>query len=69
MGKTGAVWFNIAQVAGLLLGMVFRFTTYKRFVFLSPERAAARSVAEGSVAEIDEDDTDQPATSRTRVSS
>jgi hypothetical protein len=48
---------------------VFRFTTYKRFVFLSPERAAARSVAEGSVAEIDEDDTDQPATSRTRVSS
>jgi hypothetical protein len=32
--------------------MVFRFTTYKRFVFLSPERAAARSVAEGSVAEV-----------------
>jgi hypothetical protein len=49
--------------------MVFRFTTYKRWVFVSPERAAARSVAEGSVAEIDEDDTDQPATSRTRVSS
>ena len=69
--RTGALWFNIAQVAGLALGMVFRFTTYKRFVFLSPERAAARSVAEGSVAEIDEDDTDpaQPATSRTRVSS
>ena len=71
LGKTGPLWFNIAQVAGLGLGMVFRFTTYKRFVFLSPERAAARSVAEGSVAEIDEDDTDpaQPATSRTRVSS
>ena len=42
-GKTGALWFNVAQVAGLALGMVFRFTTYKRFVFVSPERAAARS--------------------------
>jgi putative flippase GtrA len=66
LGKTGPLWFNLAQVAGLALGMVFRFTTYKRFVFLSPERAAARSVAEGSVAELDEDPA-QPATSRTRV--
>ena len=68
LGKTGPLWFNIAQVAGLALGMVFRFTTYKRFVFLSPERAAARSVAEGSVAEID-DGPAQPAGSRTGVSS
>ena len=36
LGKTGPL-FNIAQVA-TALGMVFRFTTYKRFVFLSPER-------------------------------
>ena len=48
--------------------MIFRFTTYKRFVFVSPERAAARSIAEGSVAEVD-DDPAQPATSRTRISS
>ncbi|HEX8134816.1 MAG TPA: GtrA family protein [Actinomycetes bacterium] len=41
-GKTGALWFNVAQVAGLALGMVFRFATYKRFVFVSHERAAAR---------------------------
>ena len=68
MGKTGPLWFNIAQVAGLALGMVFRFTTYKRWVFVSPERAAARTVAEGSVAELD-DGTDQPAGSRTGVSS
>jgi hypothetical protein len=71
MGKTGPLWFNIAQVAGLAFGMVFRFTTYKRWVFLSPERAAARSLAEGSVAEVDEDDTDTPAQSarsRTRFS-
>jgi putative flippase GtrA len=54
-GKTGALWFNVAQVAGLALGMVFRFTTYKRFVFVSPERAAARSL--------------QPAGSRTGASS
>jgi putative flippase GtrA len=33
--KTGALWFNLAQVAGLALGMVFRFTTYKRWVFVS----------------------------------
>jgi putative flippase GtrA len=67
MGKSGPLWFNIAQVAGLALGMVFRFTTYKRFVFVSPERAAARSVAEGSVAEVD--DAAQPAGSRTGVPS
>ena len=30
--------------------MVFRFTTYKRWVFVSPEGAAARAMAEGSVA-------------------
>ena len=69
LDQTGPLWLNIAKVAGLILGMVFRFTTYKRFVFLSPERAAARSLAEGSVAEIDEDAAAQPAGSRTGVSS
>jgi putative flippase GtrA len=54
LGKTGPLWFNLAQLAGLALGMVFRFATYKRWVFVSPERAAARSLAEGSVAELDE---------------
>jgi putative flippase GtrA len=68
LGKTGPLWLNIAKVAGLVLGMVFRFTTYKRFVFLSPERAAARSLAEGSVAEVD-DGSAQPAGSRTGVPS
>jgi putative flippase GtrA len=43
-GKSGVVWFNVAQVAGLALGMVFRFATYRRFVFVSHERAAARSL-------------------------
>ena len=66
--RTGALWFNLAQVAGLALGMVFRFTTYKRWVFVSPERAAARAVAEGSVAELDGDPA-QPAGSRTGISS
>jgi putative flippase GtrA len=68
LGKSGPLWFNIAQVAGLALGMVFRFTTYKRWVFLSPERAAARSLAEGSVAELDEAPP-HSARSRTRISS
>ncbi|HET9559801.1 MAG TPA: GtrA family protein, partial [Actinomycetota bacterium] len=68
LDQTGPLWLNIAKVAGLVLGMIFRFTTYKRFVFLSPERAAARAIAEGSVAEVD-DDPAQPATSRTRISS
>jgi putative flippase GtrA len=67
-GKTGALWFNVAQVAGLALGMVFRFTTYKRYVFVSHERAAARTLAEGSVAELG-DGTAQPAGSRTGASS
>jgi putative flippase GtrA len=67
-GKTGALWFNLAQVAGLALGMVFRFTTYRRFVFVSHERAAARALAEGSVAELD-GGTVQPAGSRTGASS
>jgi putative flippase GtrA len=67
-GKTGALWFNVAQVAGLALGMVFRFTTYKRYVFVSHERAAARSLAEGSVAELD-GGAAQPAGSRTGTSS
>jgi putative flippase GtrA len=68
LDQTGPLWLNIAKVAGLILGMVFRFTTYRRWVFLSPERAAARSVAEGSVAELD-DDTPQPAGWRTGASS
>jgi putative flippase GtrA len=70
LGQTGPLWLNVAKVAGLILGMVFRFTTYKRWVFMSPERAAARSLAEGSVAELD-DEPAQPATStsRTRISS
>jgi putative flippase GtrA len=40
MGKSGPIWFNLAQVAGLALGMVFRFTTYKRWVFVHPDRIA-----------------------------
>jgi putative flippase GtrA len=69
LGRSGPLWFNLAQLAGLGLGMVFRFTTYKRWVFLSPERAAARAVAEGSVAEVDDEDAAQPAGSRTGLSS
>jgi len=49
--RTGVLWFNLAQVVGLAFGMLFRFTTYKRWVFVQPEGAAARAVAEGSVAE------------------
>jgi putative flippase GtrA len=67
LDKTGPLWLNVAKVAGLILGMIFRFTTYRRFVFLSPERAAARSLAEGSVAEVD--GSAQPAGSRTGVPS
>jgi len=61
--KTGVLWFNLAQVAGLALGMVFRFTTYKRWVFVSPQRAATRTVAKRDGAAA------QPAGSRTGVSS
>jgi putative flippase GtrA len=40
LGKDGVLWFNIAQFVGLALGMLFRFTTYKRWVFVAPERVA-----------------------------
>jgi putative flippase GtrA len=69
LDKSGPLWFNLAQLAGLALGMVFRFTTYKRWVFLSPERAAGRALAEGSVAEVGDGDAAQPAGSRTGISS
>ena len=40
LGREGVLWFNIAQFVGLLLGMLFRFTTYKRWVFMAPERVS-----------------------------
>jgi putative flippase GtrA len=43
LGRHDKLALNIAAVVGVGLGTVFRFTTYKRFVFLSPERAELRS--------------------------
>jgi putative flippase GtrA len=54
LDKTGALWFNAAQVVGLLLSMGFRFIAYKRFVFVSQDRAAGRSLPERSLAEAAE---------------
>jgi putative flippase GtrA len=51
MHKEGPLWFNLAQIAGLAIGMLFRFATYKRWVFVRPEVAAAEALAEGSVAD------------------
>jgi putative flippase GtrA len=64
--KTGALWFNVAQVAGLVLGMGFRFTSYKRWVFMSPDRAAGRVLGNGQAAGLADG---QRAGSRTGVSS
>jgi putative flippase GtrA len=58
LGRSGVLWFNVAQLAGLVLGMLFRFTTYKRWVFVAPpEGGGAPSVAGER----------QPAWSRTRA--
>jgi putative flippase GtrA len=51
LDKHGILWFNVARVLGLVIGTIFRFTTYKRWVFLAPERAAAAALADGSIAE------------------
>jgi hypothetical protein len=51
------LWFNVAQVAGLMLGMLFRFTTYKRWVFLKPAEPGPEPMPGEP----------QPAWSRTRV--
>jgi putative flippase GtrA len=40
LGRQGVLWFNVAQVLGLVLGMLFRFTTYKRWVFVAPADSA-----------------------------
>ena len=57
LDRQGVLWFNVAQVAGLALGMLFRFTTYKRWVFLAPEPGEPGPIAGEH----------QPAWSRTRV--
>src|ERR671937_567361 len=49
--KPGLLWYNLAQAVGLLIGTIFRFTTYKRWVFLKPRPAAAHAIADGSIAE------------------
>jgi putative flippase GtrA len=57
LGRSGVLWFNVAQVLGLLLGMLFRFTTYKRWVFLAPPETGEDPAPEQP----------QPAWSRTRA--
>ena len=52
-GKSGPLWFNVAQLLGLGFGMIFRFTSYKRWVFLTPEGTMAPSLVETSMAELD----------------
>jgi putative flippase GtrA len=37
LGYDGVLAFNIAQFAGLVVGTVFRFWSYRRWVFLHPE--------------------------------
>jgi putative flippase GtrA len=58
LGRSGVLWFNVAQVLGLALGMLFRFTTYKRWVFLAPPEPAEEPPPSGEA---------QPAWSRTRA--
>ena len=47
----GLLWLNAAKGLGLVLGMAFRFTTYRRWVFVSEERAAELLLAEAARAE------------------
>jgi putative flippase GtrA len=63
LDRHGALWFNVAQVLGLVLGMLFRFTTYKRWVFLAP----ATSPESEPPAEVAESEDGQPAWSRIRA--
>lgn len=43
-GLTGPLWINIGNAIGLVLGTLFRFWSYRRFVWLSP--AAVETAAE-----------------------
>src|SRR6266511_1525740 len=58
LGRSGVLWFNVAQVAGLVLGMLFRFTTYKRWVFVAPPEHGSPGEMTGER---------QPVWSRTRI--
>jgi putative flippase GtrA len=60
LGFTSLYADNLAKVVGLLIGTVFRFLTYKRWVFLEPEAAAGRSIGEGSVSEFDTGEFEAP---------
>jgi putative flippase GtrA len=48
LGLTGPLAYNAAQVVGVVLGMGFRFATYKRWVFLPLEVAGPDSPDGGS---------------------
>jgi putative flippase GtrA len=52
LGLEGPLAYNAALAAGVAVGMVFRFLTYKRWVFVEPDEAAARAIAEIDVAEL-----------------
>jgi putative flippase GtrA len=58
LDRQGVLWFNVAQVAGLVIGMLFRFTTYKRWVFLAQPEPGETGPMPGER---------QPAWSRTRI--
>jgi putative flippase GtrA len=52
LGFDSLVADNIAKAVGLVIGTIFRFTTYKRWVFMSQERAAARAAVAGLADEV-----------------
>lgn len=45
LGQHGEVALNLANVVGIGLGTIFRFWSYKRWVFVSDENAKARQPA------------------------
>jgi len=61
LDQTSALAFNAALVVGVAIGMVFRFATYKRWVFLPVEPpAAARAPAPDAAVVVADRDGDQP---------
>jgi putative flippase GtrA len=36
-GQTGTLWYNVANVSGIIVATIFRLYTYRRWVFLEPD--------------------------------
>jgi putative flippase GtrA len=52
LGKHGGIAYNVASLVGTGLGTIFRFWSYRRWVFIAPPAAEAPVAAEPDLAPV-----------------